>query len=151
MTWLSDHFPDSSLEDWALEMATTTEADSYLELRGKTDWVDSEDDDAKNQALQRAWDYLSGLDWYDDVFDTELPVRVKNAQIVAAYEEFLSPGCLQPSLSAENYLESKNLAGAIVKTYRANAPVKKRFLEIESLVRQFVRNLGGCCVELRRG
>ena len=145
-TWTELNYPDSTIDDW--EQATVEEADDYHDARGNTLWTGEDED--KTQALQRAWDYLRGLDWLDDVFDTELPDDVKSAQIVAALEELKDPGCLQPELSAENYIQSKDIAGAIVKTYRASAPVKKRFLAVESLLRRYVRNLGAG-VELRRG
>lgn len=139
-----------TLEDWFDESPTVLEADIYHEARGNTTWTDEDDDDLKNQALLRAWDYLCGLDWINGVFDDELPNKIKYAQIMAALEELQNPGCLNPVLSSEDYIESKNLAGAIIKTYRPNAPVKKRFLAVESLLKSYVRNMGAA-VELVRG
>lgn len=139
-----------SLDDWIDDMATYDEADTYHTARGQTTWTNETDDDVKTSALLRAWDWLSGLNWIDGVFDEELPVKIKYAQIVAALEELQTPNCLNPVLSAEDYLESKNIAGVIVKTYRPNAPAKKRFLAVESLLKSYVRNMGAA-VELVRG
>ena len=85
------------MENWATSLATIEEADAFLDARGKTDWSSSPDDDLKGYALQRAWDYLCGLDWISGVFSFELPDKVKYGQIVAAYEEFKNPNCLQPA------------------------------------------------------
>jgi hypothetical protein len=130
-------------------MTTTSTADDYHDLRGNSTWVDGDDED-KEQALYRAWDYLRGLNWLDDMFDTELPDDVTRAHIVAAYEELKSPGCLQPIISNNDHLIEKNIAGVIIKKYRPGAPSRKRFLEIESLLKKYVTGLGSS-VELRRG
>jgi len=145
MTWLEEHYPDSTIDDWS--QATTAEADTYHASRGNALWTGTST--LKSQALQRAWDYLRGLDWLDDVFDTELPADIKNAQIVGALEELKSPGVLSPALTADNYLSLKKLPGGIEKQYRPGAPVKKRFLAMEALLKPYLRSYG--TVELRRG
>lgn len=147
MTWFEDHYPDSTIDDWP--MSTTDEADTYHENRGNTDWVNS-DDDEKEQALYRARDYLRGLSWKSDVFDTELPERVKNAEMVAAYEEFKSKGVLQPGLDSGNYLMEKDIAGVIKKKFQTGAPARKKFTEINSLLKPFLTG-SGAMVELGRG
>jgi hypothetical protein len=134
-TWYELNYPDSTIDDW--DQATTSEADTYHAARGNTDWQQRTSTE-RSQALQRAWDYLRGLDWLDDVFDTELPDDVKNAQIVGALEELKSPGILQPSLTADNFVHSKNIGGAMSKTYRSGAPVKTRFSALESLLRPYL-------------
>jgi hypothetical protein len=146
MSWYNDYYFSSGLENWASSMATTEEADTYLDARGKTDWSLSTDDDAKGYALQRAWDYLCGLDCITGVFTLELPDKVKYGQIVAAYEEFKNPNCLQPALTADDFVESKNIAGVIQKTYRQDAPITKRFIEIESLLKPYLKNKNSSCI-----
>jgi hypothetical protein len=138
-TWLELNYPDSSIDDW--DQATVIQADTYHTDRGNTDWSGTEI--AKTQALQRAWDYLRGRQWLDDVFDTELPTDILNAQIVGALAELTTPGVLQPELTADNFLESKNLAGAIVKTYRGSAPTGSVFTAMDSLLQKYVYS-GGC-------
>lgn len=147
MTWFSDNYPDSTIDDWPL--TTTDTADDYHDLRGNSTWVDG-DETLKEQAIQRARDWLRGLSWKDDVFDTELPDRVTSAEIVAAFEEFKSSGVLQPMLDSGNFLEEKSIAGVIKKKFRSNAPPKKEFLEINSLLQPFLLN-AGAGVELGRG
>jgi len=142
----------STIDDWVDSMAIIADADTYLSYRGVADWVDSTDDDPKNQALQRAWDWLSGLDWFDGVFDDGLPDKIKYAQILAAYQEWLNPNCLNPVLTPDDYLLEKNIAGVLVKTYRQNSPVKNRYLQIESLLKPYLRNSSSnAAVELLRG
>lgn len=144
MTWYEDTYPDSKITDW--DQATAAEADTYHNLRGTSLWTGS--DEVKTQALQRAWDYLKGLNWLPDVFDTELPDDVKNAQIVAALEELQVPGALAPTLNADNYLSSKDVAG-IKKQYRPGAPTHKRYLALETLLKPFIGS--SMFPELRRG
>jgi len=99
MTWLTDNYPDSTIDDW--DMPTTSDADDWLELRFGTDsaWATGASAD-RQAAMYRSWDYLRGLDWKDDVFDTELDDQIKQALYVGAYYEFSDAGCLQPVLSS---------------------------------------------------
>jgi hypothetical protein len=82
------------------------------------------------------------LTWLDDIFVSELPENVKSAQIVAALRELADPGCLLPDISRDDFLTSKNIAGAIVKSYRSNAPAWKRYREIEALLKPYVVSYG---------
>ena len=136
-----------TIDDYEDDQATIAEADAYHDARGNATWTGT--DTAKQQALTRAWDYLRGLRWLPGTFATELPDDVKSAQIVAALRGLVTPGCLLPDLTREDFLESKNIAGAIVKEYRSGAPAWKRFREIEVLLRQYI--VGRGCVELGRG
>jgi len=135
MTWKESNYPDSEITDWS--QATTEEADVYLLARGRTAWA-AETSTTKGAALQRAWDYLSGLtDWKDYVFDTELPEDIKNAQIVGAYAEVLSPSILQPTLTAEDYLIKKNIAGVIIKEYSSRDRAVASIKEMKSLLARY--------------
>jgi len=136
-----------TIDDWEDDAATSSDADTYHAARGNSDWTGETAD--KTQALQRAWDYLRGLSWIPGVFDTELPDDVKSAHIVAALEELKDPGVLLPELTADNYLESKNLAGAIEKKYRPGAPAWKRFRALEVLLKGYIYGQGN--IELMRG
>jgi hypothetical protein len=138
-----------TLDDWIDSKPTVDEADIYHEARGNSLWTGT--DTVKEQALQRSWDYLRGLDWLDGVFDDELPDDVKNAQIVAALEELKEPNILQPVITKDDYLESKNVAGVIIKTYRANAPTRKKILALDSLLRAYLRSSGNAAIEIMRG
>jgi len=148
MTWRSTHYPDSGITDWP--QATITEANTYLLTRGRSTWPDYSIP-ARTAALQRAWDYLCSLtDWKDYVFETELPVDIKNAQIVGAYAEITSPGILQPTLTSDNYLKKKNIAGVIVKEYSGTAPVAS-IREMDALLSRYRNTYSGSCRELVRG
>jgi len=143
-TWKELTYPDSTIDDW--DQATIDEADTYHTARGNTTWTGT--DTLKTQALQRTWDYLRSLNWLENVFDTELPADVLNAQIVGALEELTDPGALSPSLTADNYLVSKDIVG-IKKEYRLGAPVKKRFTSMEYLLKPYLYS--SSTIELGRG
>lgn len=134
-----------TIDDYS--QATVTEADTYHTARGNSEWDGT--DTVKEQALQRAWDYLRGLSWIPGTFDVELPDDIKSAQIVAALEELKDPGVLLPALTADNFLDSKNLAGAVVKKFKSNAPASKRFREIEVLLSGYVYSHGN--IQMMRG
>jgi len=144
-TWKELSYPDSTIDDW--DQATTGEADTYHAARGNDTWTGT--DAVKTIALQRSWDYLRGLSWKEDVFDTELPDDVKSAQIVGALAELVSPGVLQPSLTKNDYLVKKNIANVIIKEYRSGATPKTVFNELNSLLRIYILNSSG--ITLVRG
>lgn len=130
--------------------ATTAEADAYHSGRGNSAWVG--DATVKDQALTRSWDYIVSLRWkvgvFDGVFADLATTAAKNAQIVGALRELVTPGTLQPDLSQADYLESKTLPG-IKKTFKSSAPAGIQFTEIKSILRPYVR--GGTGVEMNRG
>jgi hypothetical protein len=117
---------------------TLANVETYCEERGLTDWTNSADDDAKEQAILRGMDYLESLSykgdkadyanelewprvgWYSDVaygtieyttgaYDQDIPDRLKRALCRAAYEEFLVPGCLQVTLSKADYIKRQKV------------------------------------------
>ncbi len=149
MTWLSTHYTDGSITDWP--QATVSEADTYHANRGNSDWA-SYGNDAKTQALQRAWDYLCGITtWKQDVFDTELPDAIKNAQIVGALAEAASPGVLLPTLTREKYIVKKNIAGVIIKEYDIGGPVQSILTEMRALLKRYMWDVSGVNREVIRG
>jgi len=124
----------SSIDDWS--QATIAEADAYHELRGNDLWTGA--DDVKTEALQRAWDYLRGLNWIDGTFDSELPEDVKSAQIVSALEELVSPGIMMPVIGRDAYLVKKNIAGVIIKEYSFAAPSSNIYSSVDALIRKYL-------------
>ena len=150
MTWLETHYTDSSITDWS--QATVTEADTYHRARGNTRWDASSNDDQKTIALQRAWDYLCGITtWKANVFDTELPEDIKNAQIVGALAELVTPGTLLPTFTRENYVVKKNIAGVIIKEYDIGGPVQSILTEMRALLKRYMWDVSGINREVIRG
>ena len=129
------------------EQATAEEADTYHAARGNSTWTGTEA--VKTQALQRAWDYIKTLPWIDDVFALEQPDDITNAHILLALEELKVPGVLTPALTQDNYVSSKNIGGAISKTYRSNAPAWKRFRGVEMLLSPYITSRAN--IRMERG
>ena len=149
MTWLASNYPDSTIDDW--DQATVEEANAYHAARGNNEsWAGGST--AKTIALQRSWDYLRGLNWKEDVFDTELPDDVKNAQIEGALVELTDPGNLLPTSTREDKLKMKNLAGAIIKEYFPGGSSKTSYRTITNLLSKYLVGGGsGVNVPLVRG
>lgn len=127
--------------------ASYSDADAYFSYRGVSSWTGV--DSVKTQALQRAWDYMKTLPWIDDVFSIEQPDDITNAHILLALEELKDPGVLTPALTQDNYVSSKNIGGAISKTYRSNAPAWKRFRGIEMLLSPYITSRAN--IRMERG
>lgn len=127
--------------------ATYADADTYFTARGTSTWTGEEA--VKTQALQRAWDYMKTLPWTDDVFAIEQPADITNAHILLALEELKDPGVLTPALTQDSYVSSKNIGGAISKTYRTNAPAWKRFRGVETLLSPYITSRAN--IRLERG
>ena len=146
-TTLTDYVVRVDIDDYWTQ-ATYTEADTYFTARGTTAWTG--ENEVKTQALQRAWDYMRNLSWIDDVFADYIgqPDDTKNAQILLALEELVDPGVLTPSLTREDYIESKGLgSGAISKEYRSNAPAWKRFRGVDMLLGPYITSSANIRVE----
>lgn len=129
------------------EQATVAEADTYHEARGNSAWTGT--DTVKSQALQRAWDYMKILPWVEEAFTLEVdqPDDITNAHILLALEELQDPGVLTPALTQDNYISSKNIGGAIAKTYRSNAPAWKRFRGVDMLLAPYLTSMANIRVE----
>lgn len=136
-TWKELTYPDSTIDDW--DQATIAEADAYHSARGNTDWASATDPN-KTIALQRSWDYLRGLSWLPNVFDTELPDDVKNAQILGALYELASAGSLLPTITSGDYLTKKNIANVIIKEYSSAAPSSPVYTELNALLQLYITN-----------
>lgn len=105
--------------------------ETYCEDRGLTTWMNSSDDDSKEQAILRAMDYIDSLpfkgvkedydnplqwprsDMYDEegyaLEDYEIPAKLMRAVAQAAYEEFVSPGVLQPNQTKDDFAVLKKI------------------------------------------
>lgn len=132
------------------KQATISEANTYHTARGNDTWTGV--DLVKSQALQRAWDYMKTLSWVDEAFtlSVDQPDDITNAHILLALEELIEKDILTPSLTSDNFLESKGIGdGAIEKTYRSNAPAWKRFRGVEMLLGPYVTSSAN--VRLERG
>jgi|GEM_PF-3180312 len=131
------------------EQATVDSADTYHEDRGNSTWTGT--DDAKSQALQRAWDYLKTLPWIGEAFSlsVEQPEDITKAHILLSLEELKVPGVLTPALTNDDYISSKEIGGAIKKVYRSNAPAWKRFRGVDMLLAPYITS--SVNVRLERG
>lgn len=131
------------------EQASVATANTYHAARGNALWTGT--DGVKSQALQRAWDYMKTLPWVDEAFtlEVEQPADITNAHILLALEELKAPGVLTPALTQDNYVSSKNIGGAISKTYRSNAPAWKRFRGVEMLLSPYITSRAN--IRLERG
>lgn len=130
--------PRIDIDDYWVQ-ATYAEADTYFTARGNSGWMG--ENALKTQALQRAWDYMKTLPWKDDVFSLAQPDDIKQAQILLALEELLDEGVLTPALTRDDYIGSKNIAGAVVKTYRKDAPIRKKFSGAEMLLAPYLHGI----------
>jgi hypothetical protein len=131
------------LDDGTFDIGNTfvelIEADTYHSNRLTDSWLESSVTDAqKESALIRAFDYLYVQDWKAGVFDIEIPVRVKRAQMVAASKELESPGSLQED--QDKHLKRKRLEGVVDKEYFKSDPDGQVvFTEIMNLLKPYLR------------
>lgn len=93
---------------------TIEEADAYHTDRLNSDWVAAEES-TKEAALIRAFDYLSVKNWLSTAFSDGIPIRVENAQCVAALKELQATGALQPDITPG--LKKKEIDGVISTEY----------------------------------
>jgi hypothetical protein len=114
------------------------DADDYHELRLTEDWIDSEvTDSQKEAALVRAFDYLKVQDWASDAFTVEIPIKVIEAQCVAAGKELSSPGRLQSDVDSN--VKRKRIEGAIETEYFSKNLVSQTvFTEIQNLIAPYL-------------
>ena len=113
-------------------------ADEYHELRQTEAWIDEEvTDTQKEAALVRSFDYLKVQDWADGVFDYEIPVRVIEAQCVAAGKELDNPGQLQADQKTN--VKRERIEGAIDTEYFSkNLSSETIHTEIQNLIKPYL-------------
>jgi hypothetical protein len=131
-----------------------TEADSYHEARGRTTWVDG-DDDAKEAALRIATTYIDGrfrgkwkgtkaeetqaLSWprvgvIDEGFELDemvLPIALEQACAEAAFREFTTSGTLFPDLDR---LTKSERVGPLAVEYIGGADPRAEFTFVNDLL-----------------
>lgn len=131
---------DGTIVTNANTYVSVTDVDTYCENRGLTTWSNSYDDDAKEQAILRAMDYIEALFWKGlkanesnalewprsgvvdkngyTVEDNAVPIQVQYGLCRASYEEFNSPGCLLKNMTKDDFVTEKEIEGAISKKYQ---------------------------------
>lgn len=108
--------------DSANSFVEIAEATTYHDNRGNTSWSsDTYTNIQREQALIRTYDFIWTLRFRHGVFEYEIPQAIKNAQIEGALRELLSPGCLLPDLSKDDFVTKKVIVGAIETTYADGA------------------------------
>lgn len=141
--------------------ASLATVETYAEAHGKSDWTDSTDDDAKEQAIRRATSWLStAFTWKGyrangrdqalafprrDVEDAEgeavssdeIPAEIVHATCEAAVYELANPGGLSPAVTLTDRVRSEQV-GSLRVEY-ANAPmtaeaVRPVLLKVRELV-----------------
>ena len=117
---------------------TLVESDTYSIDRGYSTWEDGDDED-KEAALIRAFDYLSIQNWQDDIFDDEIPTKIEHAQMLAAIKELDSPGAMQPDVSTG--IKSEELVDVIETHYFESGP-GTIFSAIENLISSYIYRPG---------
>ncbi len=117
---------------------TLIEADTYHTDRSTTAWIDVTITDAeKEAAIIKSFDFLYVQDWVTDTFLTEIPVKIKRAQIVAAEKELSSPGSLQED--EDSNLKRKRIEGIIEKEYFSKSLSSATvFTEIMNLISPYL-------------
>lgn len=118
---------------------TAREAEAFHEARGYTDWTTSTDDAGKEAALIRAFDFLSVQNWKTDTFETSVPTKVEQAQILGALKELSSPGSLQPDITTG--IKSQSIEGAVETEYYSTGE-GTLFTVVENLIRPYINQPG---------
>ncbi len=96
-------------------LLTLIEAEEYHLTRGYTAWTGTDDDVAKEAAMIRAFDFLGVQNWRAGTFTAGIPIRIKQAQAIAALRELASPGSMQPDRTVG--LKSDSLDGVFTKQF----------------------------------
>jgi hypothetical protein len=150
--------------------ATADDVAIYCSNRGLTEWADSTNATAKDQAILRAMDYYESLSWKgikaNDENDLEwprsgvldkngysidsdvIPIQVQYGLCRASYEEFKSPGCLLKNMTKEDFVTEKEIEGAISKKYQPGKD-KTVYSAIIAHISQFVDTFNGTVTVVR--
>jgi len=143
--------------------ASVASVDSYCSDHGYSDW--SGTDAVKEAAILRAMIFLESQQWkgikafrdnpleWPRSYVTDKNGYAVNANIVhpqvvkalceAAYRELQTPGCLLQDIKREDVLESLNVAGAVVVSFSASAPITTDYRLIKSLLQGLIVAGGG--------
>ena len=111
--------------------------DEYHAQRLTAPWSTSTDNDAKEAAIIRAFDYLSVQNWTINAFDDGIPTRVCAALCVAANKELESNGILQAD--QQKNIKRKRIEGAIETEYFSQKISNETvFTEINNLIKPYI-------------
>jgi len=114
-----------------------TDVDLYHEVRLTTPWNKETEDDKKEAAIIRGFDYLKIQNWDSSAFLADIPIRIEEALCVAANEELNSPGAMQKNQS--NNIKKEKIAGAIETEYFSkNASSSTIFTKINDLIAPYL-------------
>jgi len=117
---------------------TSIETESYHETRGHSVWVDG-DNEEKEAALIRAFDFLSVQNWKSTAFASLVPVKIKQAQMIGALKELSDPGSLQPDV--QTGIKSDSIEGVFETKFFEEGP-GTLFTAIENLIRPYINRPG---------
>lgn len=111
--------------------------DEYHAQRLTSPWSTSTDNNAKEAAIIRAFDYLSVQNWIINAFDEGIPLRVCAALCVAANKELESNGILQAD--QQKNIKRKRIEGAIETEYFSQKISNETvFTEISNLIKPYI-------------
>jgi len=117
---------------------TLAESDTYSNDRNYTTWIDG-DEEEKEAALIRSFDYLSIQNWISTTFDDGIPARIEQAQMLGATREFDSPGALQPDISTG--IKSEELKD-VIETHYFEGGTGTIFSAVENLITPYINRPG---------
>lgn len=117
---------------------TLAESDTFSEDRNYTAWINGDEED-KNAALIRAFDYLSIQNWQSTTFDDGIPTKISQSQMLAAIRELESPGAMQPDISTG--IKSESLEG-VSETEYFEGGTGTIFSAVENLISSYINRPG---------
>ena len=115
---------------------TVFEADEFHEDRGYTSWTSETDDEKKESALIRTFDYLAVQNYKSTAFDSGVPAAIEKAQCVGAVKELETPGILQPD--RELGVKLSAIEGAVEKEFFESGQ-RTLFTAIDNLIRPYLK------------
>ena len=113
---------------------TLAECEEYHSNRTNTLWTGT--DTEKTSAIIRSFDYLSIQRWRDYVLEDEIPLKVKQAQCVAALKELIEPGCLQKDQTKDDNVKKKKID--VIETEYFDKDMQTKYTVIENLLKDYI-------------
>ncbi len=117
---------------------TAVESNTFAQDRGYVDWVDGDDED-KEAALIRTFDFLSVQNWKSTTFDDGIPVKIQNAQCLGAIRELETSGTLQPDVSTG--IKSESIDG-VLETEYFEGGAGQVFSSVENMISPYINRPG---------
>jgi hypothetical protein len=137
---------DSGTFEVGNSFVTVAESNTFATDRGYSDWVDGDDED-KESALIRTFDFLSVQNWKSTTFDDSVPIKIKNAQCLGAIRELDTLGSLQPDV--DTGIKSESIDGVLETEYFAGGPGQV-FSSVENMISPYLNKVG-CRTNIVRG